>query len=365
MESNLKIAFKEQSETSIFIENNFDNLSELINERFDYNKKIMILTDSNVSKLYLDEVKNVLDNTASEIFDIIIEAGEENKNLENVQKCYDELLKNSFSKSDLIIGLGGGVITDIAGYVSATYKRGIKQINLPTTLLGMCDASIGGKCGVDYGNYKNSIGSVYLPEIVYISSKTLDSLPLREYSSGIAEVLKSGLIKDAAFYEWMIMNFNEIMEKEQDFVNEMIFKAVSIKQFFVTKDPYDKNERRMLNFGHTIGHALEEYFDFKYSHGECVGLGIIAASYIAYQRQMLSMEEFYEIRDMFVPFNLPISLDAFDVEKVYEIIGNDKKIDKNGLNFVLLKKIGKSITANDVKKEEIIAAIKSLIVEWD
>lgn len=365
MESNLKITFKNNTETDIYIENDFTGLGVLIGERFDYSHKTLIVSDTNVSSLYLDAVKKEISSDNTDIFDYIIDAGEESKNIDNVISCLHFLLENSFSKSDLIIGLGGGVVTDLAGFVASSYKRGIKLINIPTTLLAMCDASVGGKCGVDFGEYKNSVGSIYLPEIVYMSVDTLNSLSNRDFSGGIAEVLKSGLIKDAAFYEWMIMNFSEIMEKEDSFIKELVFKSVSIKQYFVTKDPFDKCERRMLNFGHTIGHALEEYFDFKYTHGECVTLGIIAASYIAFKREMLSTEEFYEIRDMFVPFDLPISLDPFDVDAVYEIIGNDKKIDKNGLNFVLLKKIGKAVTVNDVKEVEIKEAIKSLIVEWD
>lgn len=365
MDSNLQITFKNNSQSDIYIDNDFSNLAVLVNEKYDYNKKILILTDSNVEKLYLQEVKDLLNNTKTSVFEFVLEAGEESKNLDNVIKCYNALIDNSFSKSDIIIALGGGVVTDLAGFAAATYKRGIILINVPTTLLAMCDAGIGGKCGVDFNDFKNSIGSVYLPQIVYMASKALVTLDNRNYSSGIAEVLKAGLIKDGAFYEWMINNFNEIMDKDMTFVNEMIFKAVSIKQFFVTKDPFDTAERRMLNFGHTIGHALEEYFNFKYSHGECVCLGIIAASYIAFKRQMLSTEEFYEIRDMFVPFDLPISLDEFDTDKVYSIIGNDKKIDKNGLNFVLLKKIGKAVIVNDVTKEELLEAINSLIVKWD
>lgn len=365
MESNLQITFKNNTQSDIYIDNDFFNLPVLIKEKYDYSKKILVVTDSNVEKLYLQEVKNLLTSENTTVFDFVIEAGEESKNLTNVNSCYNALIENSFAKSDIIVALGGGVVTDLAGFVASTYKRGIVLINVPTTLLAMCDAGIGGKCGVDYNDVKNSIGSVYLPQIVYMASKTLLSLDDRNYSSGIAEVLKAGLIKDGPFYEWMINNFGEIMDKDMSFVKEMIFKAVSIKQFFVTKDPFDTAERRMLNFGHTIGHALEEYFNFKYSHGECVCLGSIAASYIAYKRQMLSMEEFYEIRDMFVPFNLPISLDEFDTQKVYSIIGNDKKIDKNGLNFVLLKKIGKAVIVNDVTKEELLEAINSLIVKWD
>ena len=181
----------------------------------------------------------------------------------------------------------------------------------------------------------------------------------------MAEVLKAGLIKDHIFYEWLITHFTEIMERDKDCLYHMLHEAVSIKQYFVTKDPFELNERMILNLGHTIGHAIEKHSGFALMHGECVSLGTVAAAYISYRRSMLSDEEFYEIRDMFVPFNLPISLDDTDIDGIYSNIAHDKKTTGSGLKFILLKKIGKAVIADDVTKEEIREAIDKLMVKDD
>ncbi|MCR5673202.1 MAG: 3-dehydroquinate synthase [Lachnospiraceae bacterium] len=365
MENRLTVDHKNTGSYDVIIEKDFAGLSRIVSELFPSLKRICVITDSNVAKLYLDEVKKVLSDCCESVIDHVFEAGEENKNLNTVTACYDVLLANDLNRKDLVVGLGGGVTGDTAAYVASTYMRGCAFINLPTTLLSMADSSVGGKCGVDYDKYKNIVGSIYMPRLVYAATDTLKTLPDREYSSGIAEILKAGLIKDAAFYEWLIDNFSEIMQRQSDKVAGMLYKAISIKQFFVTKDPYEKNERMILNFGHTIGHALEKYFDFKYSHGQCVALGSVASAYISWKRQMLSDEEFYEIRDMFVPFDLPISIDDIDIDEVCANIGHDKKNTDDGLKFILLKKIGKAVIVNDVKEEEIKAAVNNLIVKWD
>ena len=361
----LDISYKNNGSYQVVISRDYKDLASYVKDLFPNLKRICIISDSNVSKLWLDEVRNGLEGTCEKITDHVFEAGEKSKNLDTVRKCYDRLLADDFNRRDLVIGLGGGVTGDMAAFVASTYMRGCRFINLPTSLLAMADSSVGGKCGVDYDNYKNIVGSIYMPSLVYIATSVLKSLPDREYSCGMAEILKAGLIKDAMFYEWLITNFNEIMEREDETVSEMLYRAVGIKQYYVTKDPFEQNERMMLNFGHTIGHALEKYFDFKYSHGECVALGSVAAAYISYKRSMLSDEEFYEIRDMFVPFGLPISLDEFDFQKVCSFIGHDKKNTDTGLKFILLKKIGKAVITPDVSGEEILEAVKSLHVEWD
>jgi len=365
MNSFLEISYKNNGNYQVVISDDYKELGKYVSDLFPNLKRICIISDSNVSKLWLDDVKASLDGTCDTIIDHIFDAGEQNKKLDTVISCYDKLLANDFNRRDLIIGLGGGVTGDMAAYVASTYMRGTRFINLPTSLLAMADSSVGGKCGVDYDKYKNIVGSIYMPSLVFASTSSLKTLPDREFSCGMAEILKAGLIKDANYYEWLISHFNEIMDRDSETVSEMLYRAVAIKQFFVTKDPFEQNERMMLNFGHTIGHALEKYFDFKYSHGECVALGSVAAAYISYKRSMLSDEEFYEIRDMFVPFNLPISLDEFDYDKVYSFIGHDKKNTDTGLKFILLKKIGKAVITPDVTKEEIMDAIKSLHVEWD
>ena len=363
--NSLEISYKNNGSYNVVIRDDYSDLGLMVSELFPNLKKICIVSDTNVSKLFLDDVKNALSGTCTQVFEFIFEAGEKNKNLDTVKACYDKLLAEDFNRRDLIMGLGGGVCGDMAAFIASTYMRGCAFINLPTSLLAMADSSVGGKCGVDYDKYKNLVGSIYMPRLVYAATNTLKSLPDREFSSGMAEILKAGLIKDASFYEWMINAFSDIMDKDPEILCQMLYKAVGIKQFFVTRDPFEENERMMLNFGHTIGHALEKYYDFRYSHGECVALGSIAAAYISFKRQLLSDMEFYEIRDMFVPFGLPISLDSFDVDAVCDNIGHDKKNTESGLKFILLKKIGKAFIASDVTKDEIIEAARSLIVEWD
>ena len=365
MDNVLNVTHKNSGSYDVVIESDYKALSSYVSGLFPNLKKICIVTDSNVAGLYLEDVRKNLTACCDTVIDHVFEAGEANKNLDTVKACYDILLSNDFNRRDLIIGLGGGVTGDIAAFIASSYMRGCAFINLPTTLLAMADSSVGGKCGVDYDRYKNMIGSIYMPRLVYAATDTLKTLPEREFASGMSEVLKAGLIRDGAFYEWLIGSFGEITDKDSDFIRPMLLKAIGIKQYYVTKDPYEENERMILNLGHTIGHALEKYFKFKYLHGECVALGTIAAAYISFKREMLSDEEFYEIRDMFVPFGLPISLDAFDIDEVYMNIMHDKKNTDNGLKFILLKKIGKAVIVNDVTEDEIKVAIKSLIVEWD
>ena len=364
-DSILEISYKNNGSYPVVISSDYKGLASLISEKYPNLQRICIVSDSNVSRLYLDDVRNELSGICDRIVEYIFEAGEKNKTLDTVKACYDVLLANDFNRRDMIIGLGGGVTGDMAAFIASTYMRGCAFVNLPTSLLAIADSSVGGKCGVDYDKYKNIVGSIYMPGIVYAATYTLNSLPAREYSSGMAEILKAALIRDASFYEWLITEFSRIMDKDQETLKNMLYKAVSIKQYYVTKDPFEENERMILNFGHTIGHALEKFFDFKYSHGECVALGSVAAAYISYKRSMLSDEEFYEIRDMFVPFELPISLDPFDIDAVYDNIGHDKKNTDSGLKFILLKKIGKAVISGDVTETEIKDAIGNLIVEWD
>ena len=361
----LEITYKNSSSYPVIIRDDYDCLAGLISEMFPNLQRICIITKKKKKKLFLAQVKEKLSDVCPHVTDFVFEAGEKSKNLDTVKACYDKLLSVDFNRRDLVIGLGGGVAGDLAAFVASSYMRGCPFVNLPTSLLAMCDSSVGGKCGVDYDRYKNIVGSIYIPSLVYIAVNTLKMLPDREFSSGMAEVLKAGLIRDAAFYEHLITDFSTVLDKDNNVLKAMISKAVAIKQYYVTKDPFEQNERMILNFGHTIGHALEKYFDFKYSHGECVALGSVAASYISYKRSMLSDEEFYEIRDMFVPFLLPISLDEYDVEEALKNIIHDKKNTDTGLKFILLKKIGKAVIVNDVKQDEIRDAMNNLIVRWD
>ena len=262
--------------------------------------------------------------------------------------------------ADFLLALGGGVCGDLTGFVAATYLRGIDFVQIPTTLLAQADSSIGGKTGVDFDSYKNMVGAFKMPRLVYMNLSVLKTLEERQFYSGFAEVMKSALIKDAPFYEWLIENMYEICERDLNTLEEMVIRTCSIKKMVVEKDPTEQGDRALLNLGHTIGHAIEKYKNFELYHGECVALGTVAAAYISWKKEMLSMEEFYEIRDMFVPFYLPISVDDIDPQEILKLTKSDKKMEAGTIKFILLKKIGKAVIDRTVTDEEILAAIEEI-----
>lgn len=328
-------------------------------ERLGYkDRSICIVTDTNVAPIYSKEILDLLPGSGI----VTIPAGEEHKNLDTICTIYRFLIKNHYDRSSLLIALGGGVIGDMTGFVAATYLRGIDFVQIPTTLLAQADSSIGGKTGVDFEGYKNMVGAFKMPVLVYENVSTLKTLDGRQFASGFAEVMKHGLIKDEDYYVWLIDNMYEIRERDPKILQEMLYRSNEIKKEVVEKDPYEKGERMLLNFGHTIGHAIEKYRNFTLTHGECVALGCVAASYISWKRGMISKEEFYEIRDMFVPFGLPVSEENIDVEEVLRLTKSDKKMRGSHIRFILLEGIGKAVVVTDVTDDEIRAAIEE--VNW-
>lgn len=357
MDNTITVSVSKNNPYDVVIRHDFSGLNECMIRLFDKDKKLCVIADENVWKIYGDELVSTLKKEYSHVDHISLTLGEINKSLDTVCKCYSFLIENKYDRKDVIIALGGGICGDLAGFVSASYMRGIAFVQVPTTLLSMVDSSSGGKTGVNFESYKNMIGAFKMPSLVYINTSTLKTLNDREYASGMAEILKAGLIRDGIFYEWLINNFPSINDREDEYVSEMILKSVNIKKMYVEKDPYEKNERAILNFGHTVGHALEKYTDFKYSHGECVALGSVAAAYLSYKRELLTMEEFYEIRDMFVPFGLPISLENIDTDRVIDYMKSDKKNISGRIRFILLKKIGKGFICEDITEDELREAV--------
>ncbi len=345
----------------IVLENSFNSLKDELESNSFMNKKVCIISDDNVFPLYGKEIKEIVSSLDNEVFHFVIKNGEEFKNLETVQNIYDYLIKEKINRSDFLIALGGGVVGDITGYVAATYLRGIDFIQIPTTLLAQVDSSIGGKTGVDFKEYKNMIGAFKMPRLVYSNLNTLKTLEERQFCSGFAEAMKSAIIKNSIYYEWLIDNMYEIIERDSKTLEELVFQSCNIKKAIVEIDPYEQGDRALLNLGHTIGHAIEKAKNFTLYHGECVALGCVAAAYISWKKEMLSMEEYYEIRDMFVPFNLPISVDDIDPKEILQLTKNDKKMDSRGIKFILIKKIGKAVIDRTVTDEEIINAVKEIL----
>lgn len=340
-----------------------DSFNELIPEIENLDlagRRFCIVTDSNVDPIYGEELLKVLSEKASKVVKYVIPAGEENKNLDNIKEIYKFLIEEKFDRKDCLVALGGGVVGDMTGYAAATYLRGIDFIQVPTTLLAQADSSIGGKTGVDFDGYKNMVGAFKMPRLVYMNLSTLKTLPDRQYFAGFAEIMKHGLIKDEFFYTWLIDNLYEICDKDPATLEEMLTRSCDIKRMVVEKDPTEQGDRALLNFGHTIGHAIEKFMDFQLYHGECVALGCVCAAFISWKKELLTKDEYYEIRDMFVPFNLPISVDKLDYDKVLELTKSDKKMNNGVIRFVLLKKIGKAVIDETVSDDDIKAALEEI-----
>lgn len=365
MSERLTINYEKKPCYDIVFSTSFEELLEELNKLNIADRKVCIITDSHVKDLYGDEVMQILNGNCKRNVIYSFQAGEENKTLDTVREAYRFLIEEKFDRKDLIIALGGGVTGDVAGFAAATYLRGVDFIQVPTTLLSQSDSSIGGKTGVDFEGYKNMVGAFYMPKLVYMNLSTLKTLDSREYFNGFAEVMKHGLIKDGAFYEWLLDKMYEICDRDPDTLLEMVKRSCTIKKLVVEKDPTEKGDRALLNFGHTIGHAIEKAKNFTLSHGECVALGCVAAAFISWKHEWLSMEEYYEIRDMFVPFNLPISVEDIDPEEILALTKSDKKAEGDKIKFILLKKAGKAVIDLNVTDEDIMNAVKEILYVED
>lgn len=360
MEDRLNILLNRKPAYDIVYREDFNGLTTEL-EAMDLQKqKLCIVTDSNVGPLYAKQVETALKDVCKKIDIFTFEAGEPGKNLNTVRDLYRFLIEQHYERKDMLIALGGGVVGDLCGYAAATYLRGISFIQIPTTLLSQVDSSIGGKTGVDFEQYKNMIGAFHMPKLVYMNLSVLKDLDERQYFSGFAEVMKSALIRDAIYYEWLIENMYEICERDIPTLKEMVYRCNLIKKSVVEKDPTEQGDRALLNLGHTLGHALEKYKNFEMLHGECVALGCVAAAFISWKKEFLSMEEYYEIRDMFVPFNLPISIDHIEPEKIVALTKSDKKMEAGRIKFILLKKIGKAFISTDVTDDNMLDAVNEI-----
>lgn len=360
MSERLPVLYNKKPCYDIVFEESFQGLWQELEALECGNRKLCIITDSKVDQLYGEEVFGCLDGKCRRAVKYVFPEGESSKTLDTVRDIYRFLIGEGFDRKDMLLALGGGVPGDIAGYAAATYLRGIDFVQIPTTLLAQADSSIGGKTGVDFDGYKNMVGAFKMPRLVYMNVSVLQTLEDRQYFSGFGEVMKHGLIRDALFYEWLIENMYEICERDASVLQEMLLRSCTIKKLIVEKDPLEQGERAVLNFGHTIGHAVEKAKNFELYHGECVALGAVAAAYISWKREMISMDEYYEIRDMFVPFYLPISVDDIDPEEILRLTASDKKMESGRIKFILLKKIGKAVIDHTVTDQEILEAVREI-----
>lgn len=347
---------------NIHIEYGFQKLLSLLKPFLDEDKKICIITDSNVEKLYLDEVVSILKNDVKKISVFSFLAGEESKTINTAIEIYEHLIKNSFERNDILIALGGGVVGDMTGFVASTYLRGVDFIQIPTTLLSQTDSSVGGKTGVDFNGFKNMVGTFYQPRLCYMNIETLLTLDERQFLSGLAEVIKASLIKNRDFLFYLIENKEKILKRDEKVLEEIIYISCNIKKEVVEKDEKEKSERALLNFGHTIGHAIEKYSDFSLTHGECVILGMIVALYLSKKENYLKKEEVDLILDFFKSLNYKTVLPSnYEVDKIIENTKQDKKMFGDKLSFILLENIGKAVISKNVSRNDMKKAILEAI----
>lgn len=310
-------------------------------EKIYIGKKIFILTDKNVDSHYGNRVKMCLVNAGYEVKLMALEPGEETKAFTTLPSIYNELLDFKLTRSDLIITLGGGVIGDLGGFVASTFLRGVDFIQIPTSLLAQVDSSVGGKVAVDLERGKNLVGSFYHPKIVLIDPNVLETLSERFFKDGMGEVIKYGCIKDKEFF-----NFLKSLKSKVEVMNnieKIIHKCCSIKKCVVENDEKDTGERMLLNFGHTLGHAIETYYNFKkFTHGEAVAIGMYQISKIAENKGLTKKGVAENIKEILAQYGLPYEVEIEESSSVLDTIALDKKNIDNVLKVVLLKNIGES-----------------------
>jgi len=310
-------------------------------------KKCLLVIDNNIPKKICLGIKKSL--IKKEVFTYSIKASEINKNLDTVNKILNVLLNKNFSRDDCLISVGGGITGDISGFVASQFKRGLKFINVPSTLLSQVDSSIGGKTGVNTRYGKNLVGSFYQPNLVISDIQFLKTLPNRELICGYGEILKHSLISNKKFYLYLNKNGSEILNLSSPFIEKAIYESCKIKQKVVEKDEKEKELRKILNFGHTFAHAFEATLKYskKLNHGEAVILGIKTALDFSYNNNLLRKNEYESILNHIHKFNLPYNINKFftlkDINKILYFMLKDKKNNSDKINLILLKKIGSPI----------------------
>ena len=338
----------------IVLEPSYDRLGKEVGGLLTGRRKICIVTDSNVAPLYEAQVRAQLEPQCSQVDVFVFPAGEEHKNLDTVRQLYGFLIQRRYDRGDLLAALGGGVVGDLCGFAAATYLRGIRFIQIPTTLLSQVDSSIGGKTGVDLDAYKNMVGAFHMPSLVYTCTSTLLTLSDEQFASGMGEIVKHGLIKDRDYYEWLLAHGEEIQARDLAVCEEMILVSNRIKRDVVELDPTEQGDRALLNFGHTLGHAIEKLMDFTLLHGQCVALGCAAAASLTARRGNLTMDEAEGVKAALARFGLPVSIAGMglSIPEVIATTKSDKKMDSGVIKFILLSRIGQAYVDRTVTAEE-------------
>ena len=321
-------------------------------------KHVAIVTNTTVAPLYLEKLTDTLQSAGVKVIPIILPDGEAYKNTETLNKIYDVLLQNRCERSTTLIALGGGVIGDLTGYAAATYLRGVPFIQIPTTLLSQVDSSVGGKTGINHPFGKNMIGAFYQPQVVLADIDTLKTLPAREFSAGMAEVIKYGLIRDAEFFDWLETHIDALMALEESAISEAIYRSCHNKAVVVARDEHESGERALLNLGHTFGHAIENAMGYGvWLHGEAVAAGTMLAADLSKRMGWLTESQVQRIHHLLSKAKLPLDAPALGVDKYLDLMQMDKKVADGKIRLVLQQGIGSSVITSDYDVEKLKATL--------
>lgn len=345
----------------IIIENNISSqIGSLISDYYEGNK-VLLLSDDNVSGLYGDSIVPSLEKAGYQVLEYIIPAGEKSKSYHYLRKGYDLLVDNKFNRGNLIIALGGGVVGDLAGFLAATFMRGIPFVQLPTSLLAQVDSSVGGKTAINHPAAKNMIGSFYQPEMVVIDPVFLKSLAPREFKTGMAEIIKHGFIADKDLADYLFERSKDVFKLETEELSHIIYRSCQIKADIVMEDEKEKGKRALLNYGHTIGHALEAVTAYKkYNHGEAVAIGMLGAARLAKSLGLLEEVDLEFTEELISLYGLPLGYQE-DPEAIFTALFRDKKVKNDRLRWVLINRIGNAFIREGIEHKLIKRVLEGLL----
>jgi 3-dehydroquinate synthase len=345
----LKLDLGEKS-YPIYIGQDLLSQSELLTQHIS-GKQVMIVTNATVAPLYLDQVKSLL--SEYKVAEVILPDGEQYKTLDTVNLIFSALLEAHFDRSCTLIALGGGVVGDMTGFAAASYQRGVNFIQIPTTLLSQVDSSVGGKTGVNHVLGKNMIGAFYQPKCVVIDVDTLDTLDSRQYSAGMAEVIKYGLLGNIHFLNYLQTNINGLMARDKALTIETVYQSCEDKANIVAEDELEAGKRALLNLGHTFGHAIENTLGYgMYLHGEAISVGMLMAAKLSQLENYLSSDQVAQVQDLLEKANLPISIAGkINASDFMAAMSVDKKVIDGNIRLVLLKELGNAFICDDYQDQ--------------
>ncbi len=320
-------------------------------------KTVTVITNTTVAPLYLDTLKTSLTNASFHVNDIIIPDGEQYKNLSQAEDIYKKLLNLDLDRNSPLLALGGGVVGDITGFTASTFLRGVPFIQIPTTLLAQVDSSVGGKTGVNLPDGKNMVGTFYQPSIVIIDPSVIKTLDMREIRTGLSEVIKYGIIRDKNFFVFLTENITNALKLDEPTLIHILQTCCSIKADITTIDETEKGIRSILNFGHTIGHAIETLTHYRtYMHGEAVSIGMAAAARLSCYWKLCSIDDRDRVNSLLSAAGLPIELPDFTCSDYYTVMQRDKKKSGEKIRMILMQAIG-TVVIKDLTSKELLTAL--------